>query len=70
MMVEFQTKTLEEFEKVKDLVSNRFSSLIEEEKTVQLVLKVLVLIKIQTRVLIILQTNPYLAQLKIINIYF
>ncbi|MFA4960247.1 MAG: Lrp/AsnC family transcriptional regulator [Candidatus Pacearchaeota archaeon] len=36
LMVEFQTKTLEEFEKVKDLVSNKFSSLIADEKTVQL----------------------------------
>jgi Lrp/AsnC family transcriptional regulator, leucine-responsive regulatory protein len=36
LMVEFQTKTLEEFEKVKDIVSNEFSSMIADEKTVQL----------------------------------
>jgi Lrp/AsnC family leucine-responsive transcriptional regulator len=36
LMVEFQTKTLDEFEKVKDLVTTRFSQLIADEKTVQL----------------------------------
>jgi Lrp/AsnC family transcriptional regulator, leucine-responsive regulatory protein len=36
LMVEFQTKTLDEFEKVKDVVSNKFSDIIADEKTVQL----------------------------------
>jgi DNA-binding Lrp family transcriptional regulator len=36
LMVEFQTKTLEEFEKVKDLITTKFSHLIADEKTVQL----------------------------------
>jgi hypothetical protein len=34
LMVEFQTKTLDEFERVKDKVSNEFSGLIADEKTV------------------------------------
>ena len=34
-MVEFQTKTLDEFERVKDKVSNGFSGLIADEKIVQ-----------------------------------
>ena len=34
-MVEFQTKTLDEFERVKDKVSNGFSGLTADEKTVQ-----------------------------------
>ena len=37
LMIEFQTKTSEEFEKVKEKVSNRFSNLIADEKTVQLI---------------------------------
>jgi DNA-binding Lrp family transcriptional regulator len=37
LMVEFQTKTLDEFERVKDKVSNEFSGLIADEKTVQLI---------------------------------
>jgi len=36
LMIEFQTKTLDEFEKVKDLVTTKFSHLIADEKTVQL----------------------------------
>lgn len=36
LMVEFQTKTLDEFEKVKEKVSVRFSNMIADEKTVQL----------------------------------
>ena len=36
-MIEFQTKTADEFEKVKDRISNRFSGLIADEKTVQLI---------------------------------
>ena len=36
LMIEFQTKTLDEFERVKDKVSNEFSKLIADEKTVQL----------------------------------
>lgn len=36
LMIEFQTRTLDEFEKVKDKVSNRFSHMIADEKTVQL----------------------------------
>jgi len=36
LMVEFHTKTLDEFEKVKDLVSTKFGHLIADEKTVQL----------------------------------
>jgi len=37
LMVEFQTKTADEFEKVKDNISTRFSNLIADEKTVQLI---------------------------------
>lgn len=36
LMVEFQTQTLDEFEKVKDLISVKFGQLIADEKTVQL----------------------------------
>lgn len=36
LMVEFQTATLDEFEKVKDLISTKFGKLIADEKTVQL----------------------------------
>ncbi len=36
LMVEFQTKTSDEFEKVKELISKQFSNLIADEKTVQL----------------------------------
>lgn len=36
LMVEFQTKTLDEFEKAKDLISTEFESIIADEKTVQL----------------------------------
>ena len=35
-MVEFQAKTSDEFEKVKDKASNRFSGIIADEKTAQL----------------------------------
>lgn len=37
LMVEFQTRTLDEFEKAKDLVSTEFGSMIADEKTVQLI---------------------------------
>ena len=36
LMIEFQTKTQDEFEKVKDVVSTKFSNIIADEKTVQL----------------------------------
>ncbi|MCD4771692.1 Lrp/AsnC family transcriptional regulator [archaeon] len=36
LMVEFQTKTVDEFEKVKDIVSTDFRDMIADEKTVQL----------------------------------
>lgn len=36
-MVEFQTEDLDELEKVKDLVATKFSNLIADEKTVQLI---------------------------------
>lgn len=36
LMVEFQTNTLDEFEKAKDVISMQFSSMIADEKTVQL----------------------------------
>ena len=37
LMVEFQTKSQDEFEKVKDKFSNEFSKMIADEKTVQLI---------------------------------
>ena len=37
LMVEFQTKSQDEFEKVKDRFSNEFSKMIADEKTVQLI---------------------------------
>ena len=36
LTIEFQTKNLDELEKVKDMIATKFSNLIADEKTVQL----------------------------------
>ena len=37
LMIDFHTKTMEELEKSKDIISNKFSSMIADERTVQLI---------------------------------